>query len=188
MARRRDDDAVAVAEPARTPAEIVAAAAAETNRLRHDKLVTAVERWRELTRSIEAGQEPAGQELAELAQLADDLAIPPDGLASSVAAITRERRLAESVAELSRQAKEAAVEEPELQRELVALETRHRELQSLYQAGRQLLHSLALESNNLGNYRREYPLLFGDASMIADRVIERDARGGAMSLSTGRLS
>jgi hypothetical protein len=189
MARRREDGTAAVADaPARTPAEIVAAAAAETTRLRHDKLVAAVERWRALCSEIEAGKEPASQELAELAQLADALAIPPDGLATSVAAITREKRLAESVANLGRQTKEAAAKEPELRRELVALESRHRELQSLYHAGRQLLHSLALETNNLGSYRREYPVLFGDASAIADRLIEREARGGAMSLSTGRLS
>jgi hypothetical protein len=184
VARRRDDETVAVAEPKRSPAEIVAAAAAETKRLRHERLVASLERWRELCRSIEQGREPDGQELAELAEIASDLRLPPDALAESISVITRDRELTESAADLSRKAKEAAKREPSLQAELVAAEKRLRELQSEYHGGRQLLHSLALESNNTSQYRREHELLFGDASAIADRLIERDARGGAMTMAT----
>lgn len=186
MARRRgDEETVAVAAPpARTPAEIVAAAAEETRRLRHDKLVAGLTRWRELCQEIASGHEPAGQELVELAELADVLRLPAAALAESVAAIQHERHLVEQAAELSRQAKEAAKKEPELQAELVAVEAKLRELQGQYHTGRNLLHRLALEANNVSNYRREHELLFGNAAAIADRLIEREARGGAMSLAT----
>lgn len=186
MARRRGDDGdVAVAEPpARTPAEIVAAAAEETRRLRHEKLVAGITRWRELCRAIASGHEPDGQELVELAELADVLRLPAAALAESVAAIQHERQLVEQADNLNRQAKEAAKKEPELQAELVAVESKLRELQGQFHAGRNLLHRLALEANNAGNYRRERELLFGDAASIADRLIEREARGGAMSSTT----
>lgn len=196
MARRRgDDETVAVAEPpARTPAEIVAAAAEETRRLRHEKLVAGVSRWRELCRAIASGHEPDGQELVELAELADVLRLPAAALAESVSAIQHERLLVEQADALNREAKEAAKKEPELQAELVATEQKLRELQGQYHTGRNLLHRLALEANNVANYQRERELLFGDASSIADRLIEREARGGAMSSATvgkppaGRLS
>jgi len=186
MARRRgDEDTVAVAEPpSRTPAEIVAAAAEETKRLRHEKLVAGLTRWRELCHEIASGHEPGGQELVEIAELADVLRLPAAALAESVAAIQTERQLVEQATELRRQAKEAATKEPELKAELVAVEAKLRELQGQYHTGRNTLHRLALEANNVGNFRREHELVFGDASAIADRLIERDARGGAMSLAT----
>lgn len=192
MARRRgDEETVAVAEPpTRTPAEIVAAAAEETRRLRHEKLVSGLTRWRELCHEIASGHEPSGQELAELADLADVLRLPAAALADSVATIQHERRLSQQSDELGRLARAAAKKEPELQAEIVALETKLRELQGEYHAGRNTLHRLALESNNVGNYRREHELLFGDAAGLADRLIEREARGGAMSATTAgrRLS
>jgi hypothetical protein len=191
MARRRgDEDAVALAEPpSRTPTEIAAAAADETQRLRHDKLVAGLTRWRELCHSIASGHEPGGQELREIAELADALRLPAAALAESVAAIQQERQLAELAAELSRQARDAAKKEPGLQAELVATETKLRELQGQYHSGRNTLHRLALESNNGSNFRREHELLFGDSAAIADRLIERESRGGAMSSATiGRHS
>ena len=191
MARRRgDEDTVALAEPpSRTPTEIAAAAADETQRLRHDKFVAGLTRWRELCHGIASGHEPDGQELVELAELADVLRLPAAALAESVAAIQRERQLTEQAADLSQESKTAARREPELKAELVALESKLRELQGQYHTGRNTLHRLALETNNVVNYRREHELLFGDEAAIADRLIEREARGGAMSLATaGRLA
>lgn len=186
MGRRRGDEGtVAVAEPpSRTPAEIVAAAAEETKRLRHEKLVAGLTRWRELCQEIASGHEPGGQELVELAELADVLRLPAAALADSVAAIQRERQLTEQASDLSRQAKEAARREPDLQAEIVALEKKLRDLQGEYHTGRNTLHRLALEANNAANFRREHELLFGDVAAIADRLIEREARQGAMSLAT----
>jgi hypothetical protein len=192
MARRRgdDEDTVAVAEPpSRTPTEIAAAAADETQRLRHEKLVAGLSRWRELCHEIASGHEPDGQELAELAELADVLRLPAAALAESVAAIQRDRQLTEQADALSQESKAAARREPELKAELVALESKLRELQGQYHTGRNTLHRLALETNNVVNYRREHELLFGDAATLADRLIERESRGGAMSLATaGRLA
>lgn len=186
MARRRgDEDTVAVAEPpSRTPAEIVAAAAEETRRLRHAKLVAGLTRWRELCQEIASGHEPGGKELVELAELADVLRLPAAALADSVAAIQHERQLVEQATDLRRQATKAAGREPDLQAEIVALEKKLRELQGQYHAGRNTLHRLALEANHVGNYRREHELLYGDVAVLAERLIERDARGGAMSLAT----
>jgi len=191
MARRREDeDTVAVAEPpSRTPTEIAAAAADETQRLRHEKLVAGLTRWRELCHGIASGHEPDGRELVELAELADVLRLPAAALAESVAAIQREKQLTEQAAALSQECKAAARREPELQAELVALESKLRELQGQYHTGRNTLHRLALETNNVVNYRREHELLFGDVATLADRLIERESRGGAMSLATaGRLA
>ncbi len=191
VARRRgDEESVAVAEPpSRTPADIAAAAAEETKRLRHEKLVAGLTRWRELCQEIASGHEPGGRELVELAELADVLRLPAAALAESVAAIQREKLLAEQAAALNQEAKEAAKREPELQAELVALESKLRDLQGQYHAGRNTLHRLALERNNVENYRREHELLFGDVATLAVRLLEREVRGGAMATTTaGRAS
>jgi chromosome segregation ATPase len=190
MARRRDEDTVAVAEPPqRTPAEIVAAAAEETKRLRHEKLVAGLTRWRELCQEIASGHEPGGRELAELAELADVLRLPAAALAESVAAIQQEKQLTEQAVALGQEAKAAAKREPSLQAELVALEKQLRELQGQYHSGRNTLHRLALERNNAENYRREHKLLFGDVATLADRLIERESSGEALSWATaGRLA
>lgn len=188
MARRRgDDSATLLADPpSRSPATIVQAAAEETRRLRHERLVAGVERWRALCKAVASGHEPSGQELVELAELADALRLPAAALADSVSAIEREQRLAEQAEQLRLEAKAAAKREPELQAEIVALETKLRDLQGEYHTGRNTLHRLALESNNVTNYRREHELLFGDVAATAARFLEREARGGAMALPTAK--
>ena len=165
-----------VAEPRRTPAEIVAEAASATDTIRQSAIAASLSRWRELVFSIAAGEAPTSDELATIARLADCLRLPAGALARDVAAAVEEKRIAE---ELRRsRAVGAAAEEraPLMEREIEEANRRlndlkHEAITNFYAQG-----DPAYVGHRHGDFRDKHPILFGDAECLAARMVKEVAR------------
>jgi hypothetical protein len=166
------DGGLAVAEsPKRSPTEIAADAAARSDELRRVAYRENVEAWRSLVFSIASGEEPSGESLAAIAELAARLKLPEGSLAAHVAAVTQERQTAAGVARAWEIAKKAEERAPLLGKELEAARRRVSELEAEAERNFYEQADPGFITQRLNDFRSLHPLLFLDT----ERLVEMEA-------------
>lgn len=172
----------AKAEPIRTPAEIAAAAASRSEEIRRASLRDDLEQWRRIIVDIADGHEPAGDTLANIAELSARLKMPEGSLAEHVAALVQDRRLTTETAAAEQRHAQALKRQPGLEADLEAVQQRWRTLQLEVQQNRSLEAALSDIVSSQAEHRRSNPVLFVDLDTLVDRAIQNDARQGSVTI------
>ena len=170
------ENSAIVAEPRRTPAEIVAEAARAADAIRQSAIASSLTQWRTLVFSIAAGEETTSDELATIARLADCLRLPAGALSRDVAAAVEEKRIAEELRRSRAVGAAAEARAPLMQRETEEATRRLNDLKAeactnFYDQG-----NPAWAAHRHGDFRDKHPILFGDAEGLAARMVMEVAR------------
>ena len=166
------DGGLAVAElPKRSPTEIAADAAARSEEMRRAALIVDVENWRAIVAKIAQGDEPSGEELRDIAELASRLKLPEGSLAAHVAVLEQDKRLHESLANQKELGAKAEARSPLLQKELEAARRRVAELVAEADANFYTQADVGHLTHRVGAYRQKNPMMFQPVELLAEQMI-----------------
>lgn len=169
-------------DPARTPAEIAAAAAARSEEIRRASLREDLGKWRSRVTGIADGDEPTGDDLNDIAELTARLRLPEGSLAEHVAAVVHDRRMTVDIAAAEQRHAQAVERQPGLEADFEAVQQRWRALQLEAQQNRSLMAALADMTNSQAERRRLNPVVFAELDTLVERAIQNDARQGSVTI------
>lgn len=145
---------------------IAAAAVAQAEGRMQAARRAAVQEWRDLVTAIADGVEPDGQALQRIAELSTVLKLPPGVLASHVAAVQEDRRVAAVVAEGVRKGEAADASMTKLADDLRAAEARVNDLRIAFNQAYCDLQSGVFVRQRVADHRERYPILFDDLDTL----------------------
>lgn len=174
---KRSDAGPATLEPVtRPPAELAAEFAAKSESLRRESLLTDWAAWREIVGSIAAGREPSGEQLADIALLAERLRLPAGALSDAVAAVVRQRELELQLSQSRQRMADADRRAVELKAEVEVAENRLRQLRAEQQLSNVAAMTVADLRRSLDEHVQANPIAFLDVAELVSRSIAYDAK------------
>jgi hypothetical protein len=182
-ARRMRDDVegcggAAAEVTKRTPTEIAADAAARSEEIRRATYREDVSRWRAIVFKIAGGDEPTGEELRDIAGLAERLKLPEGSLAVHVHTVAQEHQLAGQLDSAQKLCAQAEQRQPLLQKELEEAARRLNDLRGEAASNFSTQANPGYLRHRLGEHRDQAPLLFCDLDSAVKRMIKAEAANG----------